>query len=130
MAVIGYARVSTGANSSDTPSRFDREDQSAQPSMRLRATRFMEEPLELVLSKGFKLNGWNDLVKLGFIDHPDGISMATRFLSRQFPGASGIRHVPRTGFSNYIALILEPVALGLGFTVLQRFAHLAFSRQG
>jgi DNA-binding transcriptional LysR family regulator len=97
--------------------------------VRLTATRFAEEPLELVLPKNFKMSGWNDLVKLGFIDHPDGISMATRFLSRQFPGAPGIRHVPRTGFSNQIGLILEPVAMGLGFTVIPRYARQAFARQ-
>jgi len=96
---------------------------------RLASSHFAEEPLELVLPAGHQLTGWDGLVALGFIDHPDGLAMATRLLSRQFPGAPGMRHMPCSGFSNQIGLILEPVARGLGFTVLPRFAREAFARQ-
>jgi DNA-binding transcriptional LysR family regulator len=96
---------------------------------RLVAQKFTEEPLELVIPVGAEATSWEDLEVLGFIDHPDGQAMATRLLSRRFPGNPGVRNLPQRGFSNQISLILEPVARGLGFTVLPRFARLAFHRQ-
>ncbi|ARU92980.1 LysR family transcriptional regulator [Tatumella citrea] len=95
---------------------------------RLAFRSFAEEPLELVVPAGCDVSGWQDLEALGFIDHPDGQAMATRLLSRYFPGNPGVRNLPQRGFSNQISLILEPVARGLGFSVLPRFARLAFSR--
>jgi len=95
---------------------------------RLVATSFIEEPLELVVPAGAPVAGWEDLARLGFIDHPDGQAMATRLLARHFPGSPGIRGVPCHGFTNQIALILEPVARGLGFTVIPRHARQAFAR--
>ncbi|PSJ46395.1 LysR family transcriptional regulator [Zobellella endophytica] len=96
---------------------------------RLIATLFDEEPLELVAPAQKKVHEWTDLQRLGFIDHPDGQAMATRLLSRHFPGHPGIRTLPLRGFSNQIGLILEPVARGFGFTVLPRHARQAFARQ-
>lgn len=95
---------------------------------RLSVSRFAEEPLELVVPAGEQVKGWADLERLGFIDHPDGQAMAGRILSRQFPGQPGVRSLPCRGFINQISLILEPVARGLGFSVLPRYARLAFSR--
>ncbi|WP_254703653.1 hypothetical protein [Kosakonia sacchari] len=57
------------------------------------ADKFTEEPLELLLPAGFSLNNWQDLHSLGFINHPDGNAMATRLLSRRFPGNPGIHHI-------------------------------------
>ena len=96
---------------------------------RLVAQKFTEEPLELVMPAGTAATKWEDLEALGFIDHPDGQAMATRLLSRRFPGNPGVRNLPQRGFSNQISLILEPVARGLGFTVLPRFARMAFHLQ-
>lgn len=96
---------------------------------RIAADIFTEEPLELVAPAGAQVDGWSDLVRLGFIDHPDGQAMANRLLSRRFPGEALIRELPRHGFSNQIGLILEPVARGLGFTVLPCYARQAFARQ-
>lgn len=96
---------------------------------RLASYKFAEEPLELLLPAGFTLTGWEDLRALGFIGHPDGNAMATRLLSRRFPGNPGILTVPLSGFINHIGLIPEPVSRGLGFTVLPRYARLAFPRQ-
>lgn len=96
---------------------------------RLVATLFAEEPLELVVPAQEKVQQWSDLQRLGFIDHPDGQAMATRLLSRRFPGHPGIRSLPVRGFSNQIGLILEPVARGLGFTVLPCYAREAFAHQ-
>ncbi len=95
---------------------------------RLAAQHFAEEPLELVVPAGYNVSGWHDLETLGFIDHPDGQAMATRLLSRRYPGNPGIRNLPQRGFSNQISLILEPVARGLGFSVLPRFARIAFNK--
>ncbi|ALV05618.1 LysR family transcriptional regulator [Roseateles depolymerans] len=96
---------------------------------RLSAHAFLQEPLELVVPAGEAVAGWADLERLGFIDHPDGQAMATRLLTRQLPGNPGIGHLPSRGFSNQIALILEPVSRGLGFTVIPRHARQAFARQ-
>ena len=96
---------------------------------RIAATPFAEETLELVAPADHKLCSWSDLVDLGFIDHPDGQAMATRLFSRRFPGNAGIRSVPVKGYCNQVGLLLEPVARGLGFTVLPCYARQAFSRQ-
>lgn len=96
---------------------------------RFSAHRFMDEPLELILPAGVEYQGWETLMALGFIDHPDGIGMATRLMSRRYPGRPGIREFPLRGFSNQVGLILQPVARGLGFTVLPRFARQAFADQ-
>ncbi|SHF20564.1 DNA-binding transcriptional regulator, LysR family [Modicisalibacter ilicicola DSM 19980] len=94
---------------------------------RLTASVFAREALELVVPAEARVNDWADLERLGFIDHPDGQEMATRLLSRRFPGFPGVRSLPCRGFTNQIGLILEPVALGLGFTVLPQFAREAFA---
>lgn len=96
---------------------------------RLSAQRFMDEPLELILPAGVEYEGWETLMALGFVDHPDGIGMATRLLSRRYPGRPSIREFPVRGFSNQVGLILQPVARELGFTVLPRFARQAFANQ-
>lgn len=95
---------------------------------RLSASRFAEEPLELVVPAGERVTEWSDLERIGFIDHPDGQAMASRLLSRYFPGNPGVRGLPRHGFSNQVSLILEPVARGLGFTVIPQYARKAFPR--
>lgn len=95
---------------------------------RLAVSLFAREALELVVPAGAGVHGWEDLMRLGFIDHPDGHDMATRLLSRCFPGNPGVRQLPCRGFTNQIGLILDPVAEGLGFSVLPRFARQAFAR--
>jgi DNA-binding transcriptional LysR family regulator len=95
---------------------------------RLTASQFAEEPLELVVPAQAVVSEWSDLERLGFINHPDGQAMATRLLSRRFPANPGIRTVPCSGFSNQVGLILEPVARGLGFTVLPQYARKAWAR--
>ena len=96
---------------------------------RLAVEPFIEEPLELVAPAGAAADSWDDLARLGFIDHPDGQAMATRLFSRRYPDAPGVRGLVRRGFVNQIGLILEPVARGLGCTVIPRHARQAFARQ-
>ncbi|MEO1872309.1 MAG: LysR family transcriptional regulator [Cobetia sp.] len=93
---------------------------------RLSVTEWAREPLELVVPAGVEIHDWGDLETLGFIDHPDGQDMASRLLSRRFPGNPGISSLPRSGSTNQISLILEPVARGLGFSVVPRHAREAF----
>ena len=96
---------------------------------RLAARKFIQEPLELVVPAGSKVDEWRDLEVLGFIDHPDGHAMASRLLSRRFPKHPGIEQIARHGFSNQIGLILEFVARGMGFTVIPRYARASFANQ-
>jgi DNA-binding transcriptional LysR family regulator len=96
---------------------------------RLAARKFIQEPLELVVPAGSKVDEWRDLEALGFIDHPDGHAMASRLLSRRFPKHPGIEQIARHGFSNQIGLILEFVARGMGFTVIPRYARASFANQ-
>ncbi len=96
---------------------------------RIHSTHFTEEPLELVVPASYKQHEWADLQRLGFISHPDGEAMATRLLSRKYPTHPGIQEIPCKGFTNQISLILEPVAKGLGFTVIPQYARKAFERQ-
>ncbi|MGO2450856.1 DNA-binding transcriptional regulator, LysR family [Pseudomonas taetrolens] len=95
---------------------------------RLRVSLFAEEPLELVAPAGAGVNDWSDLERLGFMDHPDGQAMAGRLLSRYFPDAPGVGSLSVSGYTNQITLILESVARGIGFTVIPRYARLAFAR--
>lgn len=94
----------------------------------LMAQPFTQEALELVVPADVQVTDWEDLQQLGFMDHPDGKAMATRLLSRRFPGNPGFSTLPIHGFTNQISLILEPVARGFGFTVLPRYAREAFSK--
>jgi DNA-binding transcriptional LysR family regulator len=95
---------------------------------RLAASKFIEEPLELVVPANADVHEWSDLERLGFIDYPDGHMMASRLLSRRFPGNPGVGSLRRQGFCNQISLILEFVARGLGFTVIPRYARIAFGK--
>ncbi|WP_429219645.1 LysR family transcriptional regulator [Aeromonas veronii] len=89
---------------------------------------FAREPLCLVVPNDGEEQSWQHLCQLGFIDHPDGRSMAQRLLGRRYPGQR-VDEIPLRGFTNQIGLILEPVARSLGFTVLPRFAVTAFAQQ-
>lgn len=93
------------------------------------ACHFADEPLDLVVPATATVSHWDDLESLGFIDHPDGHAMASRLLSRVFPGNRGIRSIPCKGFVNQVGLILEPVARGFGFTVIPRYAREAYLHQ-
>ncbi|MCQ4158665.1 LysR family transcriptional regulator [Roseomonas sp. GC11] len=95
---------------------------------RLEVAAFAQEPLELVVPAGEAVTGWADLQRLGFIDHPDGQAMANRLFSQRFGRHPGVQALPCHGFSNQVSLLLEPVARGLGFTVLPRYARRAFPR--
>lgn len=96
---------------------------------RLAASPFIEEALELVYPAGERIRDWADLERIGFVDHPDGKAMASRLLSRHYPGNPGVQTLPCRGFSNQVGLMLEPVARGFGFTVIPRYARQAFAQK-
>lgn len=93
---------------------------------RFAASTLTEEVLELVVPAGADVAEWDDLARLGFIEHPDGPAMATRLLSRRFPGNPGVRSLPRHGYINQVGMILDAVARGFGFTVIPRHARQAY----
>lgn len=89
---------------------------------------FARDRLCLVVPRTDEKIGWEALCKLGFIDHPDGRNMALRLLGRRYPGRR-FDEIKISGLTNQIGFILEPVARGLGFTVLPRFAVTAYAQQ-
>ena len=88
-----------------------------------------QEELLLVTPNDVLKPSWNHLLDLGFIDHPDGAYHAGQLLSVNFPEFQNSNQFKRSGFSNQINLILEPVSMGLGFTVLPVHAVSAFKDQ-
>ncbi|MBB3168846.1 DNA-binding transcriptional LysR family regulator [Simiduia aestuariiviva] len=88
-----------------------------------------EEALMLVTPKAVVDPSWEQLLALGFIDHPDGAHHARLLLTPNYPPFQHCNQFERKGFSNQIGLILEPVAMGLGFTVLPAHAVAAFQKQ-
>lgn len=95
-----------------------------------------EESLLLVLPKTStadrdqqKQPDWHTLLDLGFIAHPDAGHHAGLLLQANYPEFEHIGQFAKRGFSNQIGLILQPVSMGLGFTVLPSYAVEAFSEQ-
>jgi len=88
-----------------------------------------QEALLLVTPSGTLEPSWNQLMALGFIDHPDGAYHAGQLFSVNFPEFQNSHQFKSSGFSNQINLILEPVSIGLGFTVLPSYAIGAFKER-
>jgi len=85
-----------------------------------------EETLLLVTPVDVAEPSWDQLMGLGFIDHPDGVYHADQLLAVNYPEFQHSNQFKRSGFSNQINLILEPVSMGLGFTVLPSHAVKSF----
>ncbi|PKH04883.1 LysR family transcriptional regulator [Moritella sp. Urea-trap-13] len=81
-----------------------------------------EEALLLVTPANVEVPSWQALMKLGFIDHPDGAFHSSLLFGANYPEFKHYNQFKKAGFSNQISLILEPVSLGLGFTVLPAYA--------
>lgn len=86
------------------------------------------EPLLLVTPATVEDTRWETLMALGFIGHPDGSHHANLLLGANYPEFQHSNLITKKGFSNQIGLILEPVSLGLGFTVLPAHVVDAFHR--
>ncbi|MCO1333747.1 LysR family transcriptional regulator [Microbulbifer sp. OS29] len=83
---------------------------------------------ELLLVTPFMNNApdWQELLTLGYIGHPDGHHHASLLLGANYSQFLNVSMFAQRGFSNQISLILEPVSMGLGFTVLPAHAVRAF----
>ena len=87
-----------------------------------------QESLLLVTPASVEEPDWDTLMALGFIDHPDGSHHASMLLGANYPEFQHSNLFPGKGFSNQIGLILEPVRMGLGCTVLPIHAVEAFEK--
>lgn len=87
-----------------------------------------QEALLLVTPATVQEPDWETLMSLGFIDHPDGSHHASLLLGANYPEFQHSSLFPKKGASNQIGLILEPVSMGLGFTVLPSHAVEAFEK--
>ncbi|ALO41199.1 LysR family transcriptional regulator [Pseudoalteromonas phenolica] len=86
-----------------------------------------QEPLQLVLPSPIENLSLESLRQLGFINHPDGHHHANQLLKANFAEFTHIKDIKENGFSNQIGLILTPVSIGLGFTVLPQSAVASFA---
>ena len=89
--------------------------------------RFGEEELLLIIPKGQKIRTFNDLQKIGAVNHPDGPFFKGRLLSVNFPENSNqINTIPSRIYINQTNRILDPVAEGLGFAVIPEGVYAKF----
>lgn len=100
------------------------------PSPQLEYQLIGEEKLCLVVPAEFDLLDWtiDDLITLGVIHHPDCEHYLLQFLSTCHQEHE-LHNIPHTGYINQLSQILNPVAKGLGFTLLPESAVNAFSSQ-
>ena len=96
---------------------------------RLTAEYLGAEPLDLILPREWdgRLPRFEDLQSLGFVQHPDGTTYVDAVLgsnfAKEYRGAERL-HVRST--VNQIGQIPEPVARGLGYSILPRSGVLAY----
>jgi LysR family transcriptional regulator, transcriptional activator of the cysJI operon len=89
-----------------------------------------KERLRIVVPRGFKGKTFDDLVRLGFVDHPDGRYGLYRMIQEIFPAEmKKLEDVRVSSYVNNIEKILEPVAKGMGFTVLPEYTCKHFSKK-
>lgn len=96
---------------------------------RLHSEKIADEPLVLVTPSTVLAPSWATLQQLGIIGHPDVAHHSRLLLHPNFIEFEHIEQFACRGMSNQISLILEPVSLGLGFTVLPLYAAQAFHNQ-
>lgn len=80
-----------------------------------------QEPLCLVVPADFAGTSLSDLTGIGFINYTDGVNLAGALLRSNFPEEfRSMTQFRRQGFTNEVAMVLDAVARGLGFTVVSR----------
>lgn len=85
------------------------------------------EKLLVIIPKKSKVKFYEDLIKLGFINHPDGKEMLEKVFFFNFASQyKNFETIRISGGNNQIGRILEPVSMGFGFTILPHFAYDAF----
>lgn len=78
------------------------------------------QELVIVISKKQKSITLDDVIKAGFINHPDGLYYLEKIF-RNNKAYSSLKDIKETGYVNQLSQILLPVSLGLGFTILPKF---------
>jgi DNA-binding transcriptional LysR family regulator len=90
------------------------------------------EELQLVLPASTKISpefGFNELNKLGFINHPDGLHFIEKVFTANFKAEyKGVESLNIKGYVNQLQQILLPVAEGVGFTILPKRAICQFDK--
>lgn len=104
---------------------------AAPTGARLAGTRIGQDELCLILPNAAPAApDFARLQELGFIAHPDGAGYAEQVLVANYPadfrGAESLRI---RSYVNQIGQILEPVAQGIGYTILPRSGFEAFHRR-
>lgn len=98
---------------------------------RLAGDKAGQDELCLLLPKGVaQPQNFQDLAALGFVAHPDGFAHADELLglnfSKDYPGADRLK---QKTYINQIGQLLDPVAQGLGYTVLPRSGVEAYAKR-
>lgn len=93
----------------------------------LEAIKLTQEKICIITPKNKKIKTLNQLLNLGFITHPDGPKMLETLFSKNFPKHyQSLNDLKISGGTNQIGRILEPVTMGLGFSVISHFAYKAY----
>ncbi len=88
------------------------------------------EKILLLIPHSLKDSSIEDILGLGLIDHPDCSDMIPEVFKTFFPNKNHFyEKLKKSGFSNQIHKILEPVAHGLGYTILPEFACLPYLKE-
>ncbi|MGY0217774.1 LysR family transcriptional regulator [Endozoicomonadaceae bacterium StTr2] len=78
-----------------------------------------KQKLVVVAHAEAQINSWDELLELGFINHPDGFYHASLVFEKNMGCKfAGIQQLKVSGHINQLGQILDPVASGIGFTVL------------
>lgn len=98
---------------------------------RLEATQIGYDPLCLILPATAAPDpDFDALQALGFIAHPDGFAYADALLGANFPNDYlGHHQLRQRSYVNQIGQIPEPVALGIGYTILPRSGVDSYSKR-
>lgn len=96
----------------------------------LEYTHIAEEKLCLIVPSNFNYAQWSfeDVYQLGLIDHPDCQHYLNQCLSA-YELSHKLDKIKVNGYSNQLSQILNPVANGLGFTLLPTSAVNAYPQQ-
>lgn len=85
----------------------------------LRSELWHHEPLSLVVPADFHGSSLSELRMLGFINYFDGVSHANQLLHENFSGEfRSMNSIPQKGYISEVTQVLDPVARGMGFTVV------------
>jgi len=89
-----------------------------------------QEQLMILVPPRWRDFSFEGLARLGFINHPDGKHHAGRILAANFSDQFADMNAFQTrGYCNQIGRILEPVALGIGWTALPEYACREYLRK-